>query len=153
MYIVPSKFSDSEVDGAVKTVSGLFEKHGAKVEKTENLGKIKLAYPIKKVGYGTYLLAFIDVAGENVLAIDQELRLADEVLRHMIVKREKGIPSETFTISSYTAPITSEGKRAKKGEEKKEAPKTQEATEEKLSTKELDKKLDEILESDIVSEV
>ncbi len=154
MYIIPSKYSDSEVEGIATKVGTLFEKQGATIVKVDNLGKIKLAYPIEKERYGTYMLAFIDMEGEKMQKLEQDLRLSDDILRHMIVKHEKGVPATYKTPESYVAPLTPEGKRSTEKARFSDAPKrpAQEAGE-KLSTAELDKKLDEILESDIVSDV
>ena len=155
MYVIPSKFSDTEIDGITAKVGTLFAKHGAKVEKTDNLGKIKLAYPIKKERYGTYMLAFIDMEGEKLEKLDQDLRLSDEVLRHVMVKRAKGVPVTYHVPESYVAPLTPEGKRSAAKPVVKDTPKQapQAESKEKLSTEELDKKLDEILDSDITSDV
>lgn len=158
MYIVPSKYSDSEVEGVVKTVDGLLTKHEAKSLKTENLGKIKFAYPIKKFTHGTYILTFVEVDGQKVSEIDLELKLATEVLRHVIVKREEGIPTFDYKISSYIAPITPEGKRATQSEPveapKKVAPKKADKTEEEepATSETVDEKLDDILDGDSVKE-
>jgi len=157
MYIVPSKYSDSEVDGVVKTVDGLLTKHEAKTLQTENLGKIKFAYPIKKFTHGTYILTYVEVDGQKIVDIEQELKLATEVLRHVIVKREEGIPTFDYKISSYIAPITPEGKRATQPEPaaapKKVAAKKSEKTEEEPATSEtVDEKLDDILDGDSVKE-
>jgi small subunit ribosomal protein S6 len=152
MYIIPSKYSDSEIEGVNKTVAGFFEKHGAKVEQTKNLGKLKFAYPIKKVTHGTYILAFIEAEGSAIDPIDQELRLSDEVLRHITIKREKGIPTHEFTLSAYVAPLTPEGQRTRtkvEASKPKVQPKVEAA--EPLSEKQLDEKLDEILDDDKVS--
>ena len=155
MYVIPSKYSDTEIDGIAAKVGTLFTKHGAKVQKTDSLGKIKLAYPIKKERYGTYMLAFIEMEGEMIEKLDQDLRLTDEVLRHVMVKREKGVPATYHVPESYIAPLTPEGQRSMAKPVVKDAPKTapQAEAKEKLSTAEIDKKLDEILDSDIVSDV
>ena len=155
LYIVPSKFSETEIADVTKIVEGLLTKHEAKVLKTENLGKIKFAYPIKKFTHGTYILTYIEVAGEKIKDLDLELKLASEVLRHVFVKREKGIPEFEFKVSSYVAPLTSEGKRATAPsimQPKPEAPKRVEAKAEPVSEEKLEEKLDEILEGDIVEE-
>ncbi|MBT4856581.1 30S ribosomal protein S6 [Candidatus Uhrbacteria bacterium] len=148
MYIIPSKFSDSEIDGVINQVAGVFEKHGAKVEQSQNLGKLKFAYPIKKVRHGTYVLAYISAEAEAVAKIDKDIRLTDEVLRHMIVKREKGIPTAKYEFKpgSYQEPLDAEGKRAVARKPRK--PKVVESPD-RLSTEELDRKLDEILDKDI----
>ncbi|MBU1126027.1 MAG: 30S ribosomal protein S6 [Patescibacteria group bacterium] len=156
LYIVPSQFSDTEIDGVTKKVSDLLEKAEAKIEKTENLGKIKLAYPVKKVRHGTYILNYISVEDGSVLAkLDTDLKHTDEILRHIFVKREAGVPVEHVEITSYQAPLTPEGKRANKTPEKmvqKQEP-VQEEVKEKMSVSELDKKLDEILDSDITQNI
>ena len=148
LYIIPSRFSDTEIEAATKVVDAALAKHGATVQKTENLGKLKLAYPIKKERHGTYILTYIEGEGENVAKIENELKLTDEVLRHTIVKREEGIPEQSFQVEQYEAPITAEGKRIhKKVKIAADAPKPRPATaKSEISEAELDKKLDSILD-------
>lgn len=154
MYIVPSMFSDTEIDGITKTVNAYYEKHGAEVKKTENLGKLKLAYTIKGVTHGTYILNFIEAAGESVAKIDQELRLAEQVLRHLVVKREDGIPTYPITLVPYQAPVAATGKRSGKerGEKGAEgevaAPAAAVAPAAEISLDSVNEKLDEILGAD-----
>lgn len=148
MYIIPSKYSDTEIEGITQTINGLFEKHEAKVEKTQNLGKLKFAYTIKGVTHGTYILTFIEVGGAAIAKIDQELRLADQVLRHIIVKREKGIPTHDIKLAQYQEPINSLGKRTAKhvAAEVIDKPVAQDAPE--ISVDTINEKLDEMLEDD-----
>ena len=152
-YIIPSKFSDSEIDGVINQVAGVFEKHGAKVEQSQNLGKLKFAYPIKKVRHGTYVLSYINAPAESLKKIDADLRLTDEVLRHLMVKCEGGVPSAKYTFKpqAYQEPLTPEGKRSVERKPRAPKPQTPQATEatESMSSEELDKKLDEILEKDM----
>jgi len=153
MYIVPSSYSETELDGILKKVSAIIEKAGAKLEKTENLGKIKFAYPIKKMRHGTYVLNFLEAEGDEILKVlDRELKYTDEVLRHILIKRPEGIPVKVSKITSYVEPITPEGKRAAKVKERNvQKPVVQ--SEEKMSVVELDKKLDEILDTDITENI
>ncbi len=154
MYIVPSKFSDSEITTVQQTVDSLFKKHGAEIKKVENLGKLKFAYPIKTFTHGTYLLTYIEVEGTNVAAIDQELRLAPEVLRHLIVKREKGIPTFAYQMTAYQPPLSPEGKRMnKKGGVEKTTPVKLETVNDDATPEQIDEKLDEILDGAIVEDV
>lgn len=151
LYIIPSRYSDTEIEGITQKVSETLAKHEAKVEKTENLGKIKFAYPINKERFGTYILLYIEVEGDKVEKIDQDLKLTDEVLRHILVKRPDGIPMQEFRIGTYEAPITSEGKRThvKTRVKAQEAPRQTAPSGEKISMEELDKKLDSILDADL----
>jgi len=151
LYIIPSKFSDSEIEGVEGHINEILVRNEAKVLKTSNLGKIKIAYPIKREKHGTYVLTYIEVAGVNLAKIDQDLRLSEEVLRHVLVKRPEGVSEKNYTIGTYVEPLTSEGKRTRGKREtvKEEAVKPAK----KLSTAALDKKLDEILDSDIASDM
>mgnify|MGYP001584575257 CR=1 FL=1 len=156
MSIIPSKFSDSEIDGVVANIEKLFVTAGAKVEKTTNLGKIKLAYPIDHIRFGTYVLSYVTVEGEKVQKIDQDLRLSEDVLRHMIVARPEGIPAATFRMASYQPPLTPEGRRSGEREERprQERPAEAATTEKaRMSTAELNDKLDQILDSDIMKNI
>lgn len=156
MSIIPSKFSDSEIDGVVTNIEALFTAAGAKIEKTTNLGKIKLAYPIDHIRFGTYILTYITVDGEKVQKIDQDLRLSDDVLRHIIVARPEGIPAATFRMASYLPPLTPEGRRSSEREERPRQERTTEAAsaeKAKMSTAELNDKLDQILDSDIMKNI
>lgn len=155
MSIIPAKYSDSEIDGAVANIEGLFTAAGAKVEKTTNLGKIKLAYPIDHVRFGTYVLTYVTVDGEKVKKIDQDLKLSEFVLRHMIIARPEGIPTVAFRMTSYTPPLTTEGRRA--GEREERPTRTDRPAESvekaRMSTAELNDKLDQILDSDIMKNI
>ncbi len=118
MTILPSHISDVEVDGTIAAIAKLVEHAGGKVEKTQNLGKIKLAYPIKRQRHGVYALMYIEVSSENMKKLDQNLRLADEVVRHMLIARPEGIPTAAFKMVSYVPPLTPEGRRASEREER-----------------------------------
>jgi len=164
LYIVPSKFSDTEIEGTVANVAKILEAAGAKIEKSEVLGKLKLAYPIEKERHGTYVLVFLSLQEDGDLnKIDQDLRLSGEVLRHVIVKRPKGIPEVIPVPTSYQAPLTPEGKRTASAVQKERKPKPTappeattaapvaqpkdaETSKEKISIEDLDKKLDENLD-------
>jgi len=57
----------------------------------ENRGNQKLAYPIKQVLQGYYVIIEFDCETENIKPFERSLRLIDEVLRHMIITKKDGI--------------------------------------------------------------
>jgi len=165
-YILPTRYTDAEIAEIQTKVNGLIEKVGAKVIKEENLGRIRLAYPIKQMRHGSYILNYIEVdsVGEEwaeskvLIDLDKELRMTDEVMRHMIIQLPKGIPDRSFKLESYVAPLSEEEDEARRVKRaiatdpiKVSAP-SEEAEpmvreEKTLSMEDLDKKLDEILEA------
>lgn len=156
LYIIPIRYTDAEIEGIQSTVRGLVEKAGAKIVKEENLGRIRLAYPIKQTRHGTYILAYLEAETAVVAEIENQLRLATEVLRHMLVRLPKGIPEHSFLLESYVAPLSEEEEENRRPRRAVEAApiRVVESTETEpmpredkpLSMEELDKKLDEILD-------
>lgn len=153
LYIIPTQYTDTEIEKIMADIAALLEGEGGKVTRNENLGRIKLAYPIKKVRHGSYILVHFAGEPETLKEIERKLRLTEEVLRHQIIVLPKGAADRKFEISSYVAPLSEEARKQKEQTKaKKIAPPTPAKTEEtapNLSMEELDKKLDEILESEV----
>ena len=155
MTILPAQYADTEVDSVIGIVTKVLEKSGAKVEKSHSFGKIKTAYPIERQRYGTYILFYITAEAEVMKKVDQDLRLTDEILRHMIIARPAGMPKGEFKLVPYTPPLTSEGRRAGERDDRPERttriqPGIMDA---KVTTEEFANKLDQILESDIMKNI
>ncbi len=158
LYMVPSRYTDAEVADIQKKVDGLIAQAGGTVSKEENLGKIRLAYPIKQTRHGTYVLVYFDAEGNSVRTLDEQLRLTGEVLRHMTIQAPAGAEAQKRELQSYVAPLSEE-----ESESKPLSPRPRAAMapvpiqapmappmkpEKSMSIEELDKKLDEMLESD-----
>lgn len=170
LYIIPTHYAETEIGEVEKRVSGLVEAAGAKVLKSENIGKLKLAYPINKVRHGTYILNYFEAEPEMVATIDNKLRLAEETLRHLIVVAAKGAETKSHVIESFVAPLGEDGMPIKRvpGASRHAASAAGSVTpppvdvlvaapaavpvsavETNMSMEELDKKLDAILEGDL----
>lgn len=164
LYIVGTQFTDQEIAGIQSKIDDLLTQAGAKVLKTQNLGKIKLAYPIKKIRHGSYVLFYFDAEPSVITDINRRLGLAEEVMRHTLLERPSGALERTFELTSYIAPLSEEAKseremrRAsvktfKKAEPQLPSPPPASATESSMTMEELDQKLDKILEGDIAENI
>lgn len=165
LYIVGTQYTDAEIQSIQSKVEDLLAQAGAKVIKTQNLGKIRLAYPIKKIRHGSYLLTYFDSEPTEVAGLNRRLGLMDEVLRHTLLARPAGALERTFELTSYVAPLSEEAKPeremrrppAKPVFRKAEAvlsPPTPAVSQEPAMTmEELDQKLDKILEGDIAQNI
>ena len=54
--------------------------------KTENWGRRKLAYEIKRQKEGVYVLEVIEGTGELMKELDRRLKVVDQVIRHLVVR-------------------------------------------------------------------
>lgn len=75
-----------DLDKATKRVEKIFTDNGGKVTNTDNWGKRKLAYPIKKSEHAVYVFYTAELPGESVRKIESLLNITDEVLRFLIVR-------------------------------------------------------------------
>lgn len=79
---------DLEVDltKAEEKVTKLFTSNGGKVVATDNWGKRKLAYVIKKQEHAVYVFYTVELPGEALQKIESTLNITDEVIRYLITK-------------------------------------------------------------------
>ncbi len=59
---------------------------GGKVVATDNWGKRKLAYSIKKNEHAIYVFYTVELPGESIAKVESTLNITDEVIRFLITK-------------------------------------------------------------------
>ena len=151
LYIVPVQYTEDELAPIKQKVRQSIEKSGGKITLEDSLGKKKLAYPIKKFFQGYYLLNHFELDGSKLISLEKNLRLTDEIMRHIIVKYEpksamkiEKIKESMRAASDTFEPTEKEEIRPRKEKEIEKPIKE----EEKVNLEDLDKKLDEILKTD-----
>jgi len=91
MYIVSSSIADDQIptvtDGVLNFITGF----GGKVIKEEQMGKKKLAYPIKKTKNGFYSAVTFELDGTKVSDLDTKVRTTEGIIRHLIVSLDEAI--------------------------------------------------------------
>jgi small subunit ribosomal protein S6 len=152
MFIIPSKYTEAELDDVIKKVTDIMETAGAAIADTFNMGKRRLAYPISHQRNGTYILVNFEAESESILKMDNVLRLTEEVLRHMIVEQD----SKLKQLTQFTDNEERRSSDDQRERQPKEAPPIQAktipsaASSDNVNIKELDKKLDEILTEEVL---
>lgn len=168
LFIVSSQYTDAEIAKIQEQVITEINAVSGIVVKTEIIGKIHLAYPIKKQRHGTYILVYFDAESSTLAILNRKLTLMDEILRHTITTRPAEAEKRKFELISYIAPLSEEARQERevtrrapivrpahrKAEEiAPPVPSISSKEESKMTMEELDKKLDEILESDITKNI
>lgn len=79
---------DLEVDlsKAEEKVTKIIADNGGKITATDNWGKRKMAYPIKKQEHAIYVFYTVEMPGEGVRKVEGILNITDEVIRYLIVR-------------------------------------------------------------------
>lgn len=147
LYLVSANFTEDELNPIKAMVSSLITKFGGNITFEDDLGKKKLAYPVEKNNNGYYLLVEFDLEGSKLIELEKSLRLTNEIMRHMVVKRDlkKAAKAKSQLRRNITGEPTSVAPAAKPMAETKV-----DADKDKLNLEDLDNKLDEILEGDIM---
>ncbi len=87
MYII-KPVEDETIEGVIAKFEKLLTDNGATVEKTDRWGKKRLAYLIQDLSEGYYVLVNFKAEPAAVKELDRVMKITDEVLRHMIIKKE-----------------------------------------------------------------
>lgn len=166
LYIVPALYTDVEIGKIQEKIHQLLEAAGAKVLRDENLGKVRLAYPIKTQRHGSYVLVHFNVEPSALQDLNRRLTLSEEILRHTLLARANGALEKKFELSSYVAPLSEEARAERGGSSRRSArpairkpvsqiapPTPMVASRPAMSMEELDEKLDKILEGDIADNI
>lgn len=152
LYLVGANIPEEDIDPIRQTVRDLIGKFKGNIIFEDNFGKKKLAYPVNKNHQGYYLMTDFDLDGSNLDELNKSIGLTNEILRHIIVKRNPNKAPTRLNLSD--TPATDARKKSFDNKNDVRKPKSSEApaaTEEtKINIENLDEKLDEILEGDIM---
>lgn len=87
IMIINSNLEEATINATIEKISALINANG-KVESTEEWGKKKLAYPIKKQAEGYYVLVNFTSNPEFIDELDRVYNITDEVIKHIVVKKD-----------------------------------------------------------------
>ncbi len=82
--IVHPDLDEAAFNGVVEKVKGWIGDAGGSVDKIDIWGRKRLAYSIKKQREGQYVLFNASMPGTGTMALDQNLRFLEPVMRYMI---------------------------------------------------------------------
>ena len=90
MVIVDADVDDAGQKAVLERIGDLIEADGGKIATTDLWGRRRYAYPINKKLEGIYSVFEIVTPASNLDATDRFLRLADDVVRHKIIRLPEG---------------------------------------------------------------
>ena len=89
MYIISSAISDDQIPSVTEGVLNLITSLGGKVIKEEQLGKKKLAYPIKKTRNGFYDLVQFEMEPGKLSELNNKILTTEGIIRHLTINIEE----------------------------------------------------------------
>jgi len=85
MVIIDAELDDEVIDATIKRIADLLDQRGATVKSEDRWGRRRFAYEINHKLEGYYVL-FEFVGGSDLDTLERALRLADETVRHKVVR-------------------------------------------------------------------
>ncbi|MCS7282238.1 MAG: 30S ribosomal protein S6 [Anaerolineae bacterium] len=89
-YIVHPQVDQAGLEAVIADVRNLVESNGGVVHKVEPWGLRRLAYPIRKVREGYYVLMDIGLNAPKVAELERALKLREPILRYLFVRTDEG---------------------------------------------------------------
>jgi small subunit ribosomal protein S6 len=87
LYIVRPELDDEQLQAAVASVGKLIESLGGASQKTDVWGRRRLAYEVRHLREGQYVLTDFQVDPARVPEMEGTLKISDTVFRHLIVRK------------------------------------------------------------------
>lgn len=88
MYIIKNTIEDAEVKKVSDSLQKIITDDKGKIIEFKEMGKRKLAYPIKKELTGTYYVMTVNASHDTIREFDRKVLINENVLRHLIIKKE-----------------------------------------------------------------
>lgn len=89
IYILNPTLDEEAINANIEKFNSVIENGGGTVENTDVWGMRKLAYEINKFKEGYYVLVNFSSESELPKELDRMFRIADDVIRYIIVNLEK----------------------------------------------------------------
>jgi small subunit ribosomal protein S6 len=151
LLVLPGTLDEKEVGKQINEIKESLSAQAADIE-LSNLGKVRLAYPIRQIRYGYYYTLIFSAEPAAVITISNKLKLRADVLRSMVTlfntnltatkkimynTNEVGVTTMMEKEETAPAPVVEKAPVAKT--------KTEET---KIDLKEIDEKLNAILDNE-----
>ena len=88
MFIVKNTIEEEAVKKEADTLQSYITNDKGKIIEFKEMGKRKLAYPIKKELTGTYYVMTVEAKHDTIKEFDRKVLIHENVLRHLIIKKE-----------------------------------------------------------------
>lgn len=89
MLVLDPRLDEAGIQQALDRFNGVISERGGETTKVDHWGRRRLAFEIDHKNEGYYVVVNFDSGPDAVTELDRVLRLADELIRHKIVRPGK----------------------------------------------------------------
>lgn len=88
MFLVDSAEAGMDWDGVIASITKILDKAKAEVVSIRKWDDRRLAYDIRRVSRGTYILTYFRVEGQKIQEIEKSVQLSEKIMRALILNAE-----------------------------------------------------------------
>ena len=100
--VVRADMEEENFRAEMERVKGLIERFGGTIEKVDEWGRRKLAYPISKLTEGMYTFITYTSEGETTREVENRLNLMENVLRYLTIRKDE---NEAAVVAKPVEPV------------------------------------------------
>ena len=98
--IVRADLEEETLQKEMTTIKGLIERFGGTIDKIDEWGRRRLAYPIQKLNDGVYTFITYTSESHAPREIEARLRLMESVLRFLTINKNESASAQSVEIPS-----------------------------------------------------
>lgn len=121
MIIFDATLEEDSIQGIVDRATQLIRDRGGNPGQIDRWGKRRFAYELNHRWEGYYVVAEFTAEPTSIAELDRMLRLADEVVRHKVIRLPDKVAGRPRRSSGGGGPVAEEGEAATGDEEPVEA--------------------------------
>ena len=87
--VLPEKATIAKKKAVSETLEKVVKIAKGEIKKTDDLGKIDLAYPIKGNRSGVFMYFELELEPTEIKSLDQKMKLEEGIIRYLLVKKDK----------------------------------------------------------------
>ena len=86
MYVITPELEDEAVKGIIEKYTGIITANGGEIEKVDEWGRRRLAYPINYKTEGYYVLVVFDAPAELPAELERNMKNDEKIMRYKVTR-------------------------------------------------------------------
>ena len=103
MYVIDTALEEGARSELINRFSNIVTNNGGKVDRVDEWGKRRLAYPINYKNEGYYVLMYMTAPADLPRELERNLQISESVLRYLVIRFEGAIPAKREPLKPFVA--------------------------------------------------
>ncbi len=103
MYVIDTALEEGARSELINRFSNIVTNNGGKVDRVDEWGKRRLAYPINYKTEGYYVLMYMTAPADLPRELERNLQISESVLRYLVIRFEGAIPAKREPLKPFVA--------------------------------------------------